>query len=130
MELVAIVVVAALVQYTIFGALVGRARAQYHVDAPAISGHPVFERYYRVHQNTLESLVMFIPGILLFATYVRADVAAAIGVVFIIGRFIYLRAYVSDPKSRSLGFMLTILPSAILVLGGCIGALISIVQGL
>jgi len=130
MELVAIVVVAALVQYTIFGVLVGRARMQYNIDAPAISGHPVFERYYRVHQNTLESLVMFIPAILLFATYVRADLAAAIGVVFIIGRFLYLRAYVSDPKSRSLGFMLTILPSAILALGGCIGALISIVQGL
>jgi glutathione S-transferase len=130
MELVAIIVVAALVQYTIFGALVGRARMQYKVDAPAVSGHPIFERYYRVHQNTLESLVLFIPAILLFATYVRADVAAGIGVVFIIGRFIYLRAYVSDPGSRSLGFLLTILPSAILALGGCIGALISIFQGL
>lgn len=129
MELVAIVVVAALIQYTVFGALVGKARMKYNVEAPSISGHPVFERYYRVHQNTLESLILFIPSILLFATYVRADLAAAIGVIFIIGRFIYLRAYVSDPKSRSLGFLLTILPSAVLALGGCVGAILSIVQG-
>jgi glutathione S-transferase len=130
MELVAIVIVLALLQYTFFGALVGRARMKYHVHAPSISGHPVFERYYRVHQNTLESLILFIPGILLFATYVRPDVAAAVGVIFIIGRFIYLRAYVADPKTRSLGFLLTIGPSAVLALGGCIGALISIIRGL
>ena len=130
MELVAIVIVLALLQYTVFGALVGRARMKYNVMAPAISGHPVFERYYRVHQNTLESLILFIPGILLFATYVSANIAAAIGLVFILGRFIYLRAYVADPKSRSLGFLLTILPSGFLVLGGCIGALLSIVRNL
>ena len=124
MEMVAIVIVVALVQYTMFGALVGRARSKYNVAAPSISGHPVFERYYRVHQNTLESLVLFIPAILLFATYVRADLAAGIGVVFIIGRFIYLRAYVADPKSRSLGFLLTILPAAVLIVGGAIGNVI------
>ncbi len=128
MEWVAIVIALALLQYTLFGGLVGRARMKYNVQAPATEGHPVFERYYRVHQNTLETLMMFIPGILLFASYVRADLAAAIGAVFIIGRFIYLRAYVADPKSRSLGFLLTILPAAVLIVGGAIGAALDIIQ--
>lgn len=118
MEFVAIVVVLALLQYFSFGLLVGKARAQYQVHAPAITGHPVFERYYRVHQNTLEMIVMFIPAIVLFSYWVRPDIAAGIGGVYLIGRFIYLRAYVADPASRGLGFGLSMLPILVLLLGG------------
>lgn len=125
MELVAIVVLVALVQYTVFGALVGRARMKYKVEAPAVTGDPIFERYYRVHMNTLESLVMFLPSIFIFATYISADIAAGLGVVFVIGRQLYQRAYIKDPKSRGLGFMLTFLPSVILALGGIVGAIMS-----
>jgi glutathione S-transferase len=117
MELVAIVIIVALIQYGIFGALVGKARGTYNVDAPAVSGHPVFERYYRVHMNTLESLVLFIPAIFLFATYVNAQIAAILGIVFIIGRYIYFRSYIKEPKSRGLGFALTMLPSVVMALG-------------
>ena len=118
MEFVAIVVVLALLQYFSFALLVGKARAQYQVHAPAITGHPEFERYYRVHQNTLEMIVMFIPAIVLFSYWVRPDIAAGIGVVYLIGRFIYLRAYVADPASRGLGFGLSMLPILVLLLGG------------
>ena len=125
MELVAIVVLASLIQYTVFGALVGKARMTYKVEAPAVSGDPIFERYYRVHMNTLESLVLFLPSIFVFATYVSTDIAAALGVVFIIGRQMYLRSYVKDPKSRGAGYMLTFLPSTILAVGGMTGAIMS-----
>lgn len=117
MELVAIVVIVALIQYAIFGALVGKARDTYNVAAPAVSGDPVFERYYRVQMNTLESLMLFIPAIFLFATYVNALFAAILGIVFIIGRYLFFRAYIKEPKSRGLGFMLTMLPSTIMALG-------------
>ncbi len=125
MELIAIVVLVSLIQYTVFGALVGKARMTYKVEAPAVSGDPIFERYYRVHMNTLESLVLFLPSIFVFATYVSTDIAAALGVVFIIGRQMYLRSYVKDPKSRGAGYMLTFLPSTILALGGMTGAIMS-----
>lgn len=126
MELVTIVVVLALLQYMVFGILVGKARGTYKVEAPAVTGDPIFERYYRVHMNTLESLVLFLPSIFLFAMYVNAEVAAALGVIFIIGRYLYLRAYVKDPKSRGLGFALTMLPSLALALGALIGAALSL----
>lgn len=126
MELVTIVVVLALLQYMVFGILVGKARGTYKVDAPAVTGDPIFERYYRVHMNTLESLVLFLPSIFLFAMYVNAQIAAALGVVFIVGRYLYLRAYVKDPKSRGLGFALTMLPSLALALGALIGAALSL----
>jgi len=127
MEFVAIVIVLSLVQYFVFALLVGKARGTYEVHAPAISGHPVFERYYRVHQNTLEMLVMFIPSIVLFSYLVRPDIAAGIGAIYLIGRVIYLRAYVSDPGTRGLGFMVSMLPVLVLLLGSGVAAIISLI---
>ncbi len=122
MEAVYIVIVLAVLQYFFFGTLVGYARGKYNVPAPATSGDPMFERYNRVHQNTQESLLLFLPGIVLFSFYWSPGVAAALGVIWIIGRFIYLRAYVKAPESRGPGFALTALPSLILLAGALIGA--------
>ena len=126
MELVAIVIALALIEYAICSMLVGKARGTYGIDAPAISGNPIFERYYRVHQNTMEALISFIPGMVLFAHYVSADVAAGLGALFLIGRVLYLRAYVADPKSRTLGFVLGYIPTQLLVIGGLIGAVMQL----
>jgi uncharacterized MAPEG superfamily protein len=104
---------------------VGRARARYGVAAPAVSGDPIFERYHRVHQNTLESLVIFLPSLWLFATYVSEPIAAGLGLVFIVGRAMYARLYVLDPPRRSLGVAIHFSATAILLLGGTLGALLS-----
>jgi len=127
MELVAIVIALALIEYTVFGALVGRAREKYQVPAPAMSGDPVFERYNRVHQNTLELLISFIPSIVLFGYYVRPDIAAGIGAIYLVGRVLYLRAYVAEPKSRHLGAMLSMLPIFVLIIGGLIAAIVELI---
>ena len=50
----------------------GRARVRCNVPAPATTGHPVFERYFRVQQNTLEQLIVFVPSMWLFGLYVSA----------------------------------------------------------
>lgn len=126
MELVTIVIILALIEYGVFGGLVGRAREKYGVPAPATSGNEVFERYFRVHQNTLESLIVFIPSIFAFATYVHSEVAAGLGVIFLIGRIVYFRGYVKEPKSRALGAMLSGLPIMVLLLGSLIGAVMAL----
>ncbi len=95
---------------------------RYNVPAPATAGNEIFERYFRVQMNTLEQLVLFIPSILMFAHYVSPLVAAGLGLVFIIGRLLYLSAYVKDPRKREMGFSLSIAPTAILLLGALIGA--------
>ena len=123
MPAVHVVIALALIEFYVIGFLVGRARAKYGVSAPATTGHPVFERYFRVHYNTLEQLVCFVPGILLFAVYVSSSVAAALGAVYLAGRIVYLRAYVADPKKRSAGFGMSALPTMILMVGGLIGAI-------
>jgi len=98
------------------------------IAAPATTGHPVFERLFRVQMNTLEQLIIFVPAILLFARYVHPLVAAALGLVFILGRWLYFRAYVRDPKRRGTGFLIAVIPNSLLLLGGLIGALITLIR--
>lgn len=125
MPLVAAVVILAVLQFFWFGILVGRARTRYQVPPPATTGNEIFERYFRVQQNTLEQLVIFIPSIWTFANYVSATWAAVLGVVFVVGRQLYQLGYVADPKKRFAGFGLSALPNLLLALGGLGGALVA-----
>ncbi len=122
MALVHLVIALALVEFFAFGAAVAKARAKYGVAAPATTGHEIFERYFRVQMNTLELLVMFIPAIWIFARYISAPIAAALGAVFLVGRVIYFRSYVKEPRSRELGFALSAGPVMILLIGAIFGA--------
>jgi glutathione S-transferase len=122
MPYVHIVIVLALAQFFYFSMQVGKARGRYKIPAPATTGNEMFERYFRVHMNTLELLVMFIPSVLLFGLYLNPLIAAGLGVIYLVGRFAYLFAYVKDPKKREIGFALSILPVMVLMLGGLVGA--------
>lgn len=125
MEAIAIITILALMQAYLFAFQVGQARVKHGVKAPAISGHDDFDRIFRVHQNTMEQLLLFIPALWIFGMYVHAFAGAGIGLVFVIGRFVYRGAYLKDPASRSLGFGLGAASLAILMLGGLIGAVMS-----
>jgi uncharacterized MAPEG superfamily protein len=122
MELVAIVTGLAVLQAFFFAFQVGGARVKYEVAAPAMSGNPDFDRVFRVHANTVENLVIFLPGLWMFGYYVNAQIGAGIGLLFIIGRFVYRNAYIGDPKNRSAGFGIGALSMMVLVVGGMIGA--------
>ena len=123
MPLVHIVVALALVQFLFFCFAVGRARGTYKVAAPATTGNEMFERYFRVQMNTLELLIVFVPSMLIFGQYFGAYVAVALGVVYLVGRLIYFTSYVKDPKSRSVGYGLSVLPVMILLVGSLVGAI-------
>ena len=120
-----LVALLALVQYLVFGALVGRARGKYGVHAPAITGNEVFERYYRVQMNTLELMVVLLPAMWIAAAYWDPRWIAAAGVVYLVGRLIYLRAYTRDPGSRALGFMLSVAPISVLLVAALIGVILN-----
>ena len=129
MAWVDIVGLLAVVQLIAFGTLVGRARGTYGVAAPATTGHPIFERYYRVQMNTVESLIVFLPALWLAARYWPPKYAALLGVIYLIGRVVYLVAYVSDPRKRSLGFSLSMVPAIVLVIAALIGAIRAALAG-
>ena len=122
MAYVDIVTALAVLQFLVFGFKVGKARGRYGVKAPAITGNEIFERYFRVQQNTLEQLIVFLPGLYLFSHYFSPPVAAVLGAVYLVGREVYAATYVKDPAKREMGYGLTFLPMVILVLGGLIGA--------
>jgi glutathione S-transferase len=125
MEPVAIVTVLMLAQYFWFSILVGKARIAHDVPAPAVIGNAIFERYFRIHQNTLEQLVVILPVMWLFAWYVEPLSAAGLGLVFIIGRAIYCSAYAQDPAKRATGFIVGSLAQTVLLLGALIGPILS-----
>lgn len=128
MALVNVIVALALLQFFAFATAVGMAREKYHVAAPATTGNEVFERYFRVQMNTLELLVMFVPAIWMFGFYVSANVASALGAIYIVGRVIYFFSYVKNPEKRSLGFGLSAAPVAALLIGALIGTAMGVIH--
>jgi glutathione S-transferase len=129
MPYVTLVTVVALLQFVWFGWQVGRARHKYGVAAPAMSGHEIFERRFRVQMNTLEQLVIFLPALWAFAHFVSPMWAAGFGVVFIVGRALYSVTYVRDPQSREIGFLLTILPNAAMLIWLAVWAIGALLEG-
>mgnify|MGYP001820975508 FL=1 len=127
MEATVIVTIIALLQYSYFGVLVGSARGKYGVSAPALTGSEEFERMNRVHLNTLEQLIVFIPALWMHAHYASPLYGAILGAIFIIGRFVYRAEYLKDPDSRSLGFGMTFIPSVVLLIWTLVVAVMKLI---
>ena len=96
---------------------VGKARAKYNVHAPLVDGPPEFQRVFRVHMNTLEQLVIFLPALALFASAWGDLAAAIVGIFWPVGRVLYALGYFRAPEKRSAGFGISFLSSVILLLG-------------
>ncbi|HXY22837.1 MAG TPA: MAPEG family protein [Burkholderiaceae bacterium] len=103
------------------GAMVGQARTKYHIEAPATTGHPMFERAFRIQMNTIENTVMFLPTVWLVALYGAATIVGAAGAVWIVGRIIYALGYRKDPAKRGLGYGISLLAFAVLLLDAIVG---------
>ncbi|MEO8813508.1 MAG: MAPEG family protein [Caulobacteraceae bacterium] len=115
--LVGIVTLLALLLYAFMGVRVGRARSTYSVPAPATTGNADFERVFRVQANTLEWLPIFLVALWLFAIYWNDRVAALLGLVWIVGRILYMTGYAREARARSLGFTIQMAAAAILLFG-------------
>jgi glutathione S-transferase len=102
---------------------VGKARATFGIKAPATTGNPDFERVFRVQMNTLEWMVVFLPSLWLFAIYISDPIAAVLGLVWIVGRMLYLTGYSQAANKRELGFMIQGGATALLWLGA-LGAIV------
>jgi glutathione S-transferase len=127
MEYTALVILAALAQYLFFTIRVGSGRVKYGVDAPRIAGNDTWERLFRVQQNTLEQLIVFIPAAVIFGLYASGTWVLLPALVFLVGRQLYFHEYVNDPKSRVTGMGLTLLANAALVVGAVVGLVLKLV---
>ena len=123
MNLAYLAILLMIVEYAFFGYMVGVARGRYRFPAPATSGHPDFERYFRVQQNTLEQLIMVIPCTFIFAATSSPLWAAILGFGFVLTRVHYAWGYYKDGASRHWGFVWGSVFTTALGLGAGIGVL-------
>jgi glutathione S-transferase len=118
---VGLVSLAALVLYAWVVSLVGRARGRFKIAAPAMTGHPEFERAVRVQGNTLEQLVPFLAALWLAAAFSLPWIAAGLGVLWLIGRVLYALGYLKDPSKRELGFVVGSIATVALMIAALVG---------
>lgn len=108
-------------------ARVGVARKRHGISAPAVTGHPQFERAYRVQLNTLEWAVMVMPCLWVCAGFVADWVGALLGAIWVVARVWYMFAYQRDPARRGPAFLCAALAFAaagVLAAGGVARALL------
>jgi len=108
---------------------VGRGRVKYKIAAPATTGHPDFERLFRIQMNTLEQLALFLPALWVAAHYVKPEIAGGIGLLWIAGRIWYAIAYAADAGKRGPGFGMGMLSTGVLWAIGAWYATAGLVQG-
>ncbi|PKM02887.1 MAG: MAPEG family protein [Gammaproteobacteria bacterium HGW-Gammaproteobacteria-5] len=106
---IALITLLTVVLMMVTAMLVGKARGKYSVQAPATTGHPDFERAYRVQANTLEAAVMFLPALWVAGSYSSANIAAVLGAVWLLGRVLYMTAYLKAAEKRGPGFVISFL---------------------
>jgi glutathione S-transferase len=125
----ALVTVLTVLLYSYTVLLVGRARPKFKVPAPAMSGHPEFDRIFRVQMNTLEWMPIFLPLLWLFAFYVSDIAAAALGLVWIAARMLYVVRYAEAAGRRGFGFTLQGAVCVVLLVGVVAGIVNNFAHG-
>lgn len=126
--LTGLVTLFALVIYMWMAVQIGKARGKHNVPAPRSDGPDDFLRVLRVHGNTMEGLILFLPALWLFALIFGDMWAALVGVVFPIGRIVYARGYYAAADKRSHGFTIGFVSTMILIVGSLIGLLMAAFQ--
>ena len=121
--LTTLAILVALLVYFGLGAAVGAARGKFNVPAPLSTGHPEFDKRNRVHINTLEQLVIFVPAIVFAAPVLGDAITATLGLLWSVGRLVYARSYYADPGKRTFGFLLTLAPTFVLIVAAAWGAI-------
>lgn len=114
----ALVTILAIVVYFYMGVLVGRMRVKHSIKAPATSGHPEFDCAFRVQMNTLEHLPVIIPLLWLGTLYFSPLplLAPVLGLLWVVGRVLYMQGYMADPEKRGPGFGLCAIAELVLLL--------------
>jgi glutathione S-transferase len=123
MNLAYLAIMLMLLEYALFGSMVAVSRSRYKVAAPAVTGHPDFERYFRVQQNTLEQLIVVIPSLWIMALTLSPLWAALSGYLFVAGRAYYAWGYYRKAADRHWGFVIGAVATVSLACGACIGIL-------
>jgi glutathione S-transferase len=125
----AIVTLLAVAFYFFLATRVAVAHGKFDVKLPATTGHPDFERVFRVHENTLEWMPTFLAPLWLCAIYLNDVAAAALGLVWIGGRILYFIGYSKAVEKRLPGFFVQSVACLLLFIGAIVGIILRSSRG-
>lgn len=120
-KLTALVTIAAILYTFVLGGRVGALRGKTGVAAPATTGDPIFERAFRVHMNTTEQLVVFLPVLWLSVQVIGDAWTGLIGTIWLAGRVLYTASYMKDPTRRGPGMLITLSATLVLIVVTIVG---------
>lgn len=130
MALPGLITALALILYLVTIVNVGRARAKYKIKPPATTGNEQFERVFRVQQNTMEQLVLFLPSLWMNAVFFNPLMASLLGAVWLVGRAIYIRSYSRPTGNRMPGFIIGMSATFLLLLSALAIILYGLIRSL
>jgi glutathione S-transferase len=107
---------------------IGKARGEHNVPAPRSDGPDDFLRVLRVHGNTMEGLILFLPALWLFALTIGDLWAGIIGIIYPLSRILYAQGYYAAADKRGRGFTIGLLSTAILILGSLVGLIMAAIE--
>jgi glutathione S-transferase len=125
--LTGLVTILSLIVYFYMAMQVGKARAKHNAPAPAMTGPDEFMRALRVHENTMEGLILFLPVLWLFAVSGHDLWAACVGIFYPIGRVLYAKGYYEAANKRSTGFTIGLAATAVLAIGSAIQLIMQVI---
>ena len=120
----AIVTLLAIALYFFFATRVAVAHGKFGVKLPATTGNLDFERVFRAHENTLEWMPTFMVPLWLCAIYLSDITAAALGLLWIVGRVVYFVGYSKAVEKRLPGFFIQSTACMLLFVGAAAGVVI------
>jgi glutathione S-transferase len=119
-----LVTLLAVALYFFLATRVALARGKFGVSLPATTGHPEFERIFRVHMNTLEWTPTFLVPLWLCAIYLSDATAALLGLAWVAGRVWYYAGYSRAVEKRLPGFFVQSSACLLLFIGAVAGVLL------
>ena len=125
--LTGLVTILTLIIYFYMAIKVGQVRGKTNTPAPAMTGPDEFMRALRVHENTMEGLILFLPALWIFAVSGHDLWAACVGIFYPIGRVLYAKGYYEAANKRSMGFSIGLLATAVLVIGSALQLIMQVI---
>lgn len=109
-----LVTLLSVLQIFLFSWKASSTRVKHGIEAPQMHGHPDVDRAQRVHLNTMEQIIMFLPSLWLALPVLGDYYTSILGGVWLVGRQLYAHAYWADAAKRGTGMWVTFLAFIIL----------------
>jgi glutathione S-transferase len=102
-------------------------RGKVKISAPTVTGDPLLERALRVQMNAVEAAPALLIGLWMAALWMSDLWAAAIGLVWLVARVVYLLSYMANPASRGPAFGAQFFAMLALIGMGLVGVVMALV---